>query len=388
MTGVERMKRMYEGNMDGVPVCLFFSTEYMCMHSGVPDYRFLYGSHESRAEAHIKMARRHDFDALYVWNRGKRNDWRADYQLVENGADVHIWDSKENRKLPLSEDYYAIDFPDTPPYRRPFIQYGESQEMINGVPTYSKPKLEIHSIEDVDRLLPLETDEQVKDGGMFDGVGMIHQEIGNDVFLEAACNSSFRFAVGVLGLQEGLMFMLEQPGVFRYLVERTMEQELAYLRVMASHGVHSAWINDIWVDLISESHYREFVMPITAAFIEEARKLGLKSHYYPLAKSGHLIPLVNELRPDALHLEEYAQMDICEIRAKLDPGVVLYGNIHALDVVQKGPISAIEDEAKRQIDGCLHGGPFVLAIGSEVTKHTPPEHVDALIAAAHSYKSS
>ncbi len=80
MTGVERMKRMYEGKMDGVPVSLFFSTEYMCKHSGVPDYRFLYGSHESRAQAHTKLARLHDFDGLYVWNRGKRKDWRADYQ--------------------------------------------------------------------------------------------------------------------------------------------------------------------------------------------------------------------------------------------------------------------------------------------------------------------
>ena len=107
MTGIERMSRMYEGNYDDVPVALFFSSEYICLRSGVPDYRFLYGPPEHRAKAQIKMAKLHDFDALYLWTRGKRKDWRRDYQLVENGDDVYIWDNIEKRKLPLSEDYYA-----------------------------------------------------------------------------------------------------------------------------------------------------------------------------------------------------------------------------------------------------------------------------------------
>jgi uroporphyrinogen-III decarboxylase len=223
---------------------------------------------------------------------------------------------------------------------------------------------------------------------MFEGVERLAQEIGHNVFLEVGCNSSFRFALGFLGLQQGLVFMIDEPDTFRYLTERVMEHELEYLRVMASLGVHSAWINDIWVDLISESHYREFVMPIAAAFIQEARELGLRSHYYPCGKAAHLIPVVNELAPDALHLEEFAQVDICEIRNQLDRRIVLYGNIPAMDILQNGSIAAIEDEARRQMDACLTEGPFVLALGTEVTKYTPPEHVDALIGAARAYRSA
>jgi hypothetical protein len=118
MNGVERVQRMYEGMADGVPVAMFFSTEYMCLHSGVPDYRFLYGPQEHRARAHVEMARRHDFDAMHVWPRGKRRDWRQDYELVEDENDVYIRDHIEKRRLPLSEDSYAIDFPAKPPFRQ------------------------------------------------------------------------------------------------------------------------------------------------------------------------------------------------------------------------------------------------------------------------------
>ena len=181
--------------------------------------------------------RRHDVDAVYLWTRGKRHDWRRDYRLMEENGEVYIWDTLQNRRLALSEDFYAIDFPEKPPYRSPYVQYGESQELICGVPTFSKPKLDIGSIENVDCLLPLESAARVAEGGMFEGVRLIAEQIGNERFLEVGCNSSFRFALGVLGLQEGLMFMHDRPEVFGYLVQRTMQQEIEYLKVMASSAL-------------------------------------------------------------------------------------------------------------------------------------------------------
>ena len=385
MTGIERMRRMYEGRPDGVPVSLDFCTPYMCKHAGIPDCRFLFGQHEHRVKAHVAVTRMHDLDGMHLWIRGKRKDWLRDYPLVENDGPPYIRDNLADRRLELSEGGYAIDFPERPPYRRPYIEYGESQILINGVPTYSKPKLDIRSKEDVDRLLPFEPAEDVKDGGMFDGVKLIADAIGDRTFLEVGCNSSFRFALGWLGLQEGLIFMREEPDVFAYLVDHTLRQELEYYKVCVEYGIHAGWITDIWVDLVSLADYQRFIMPCAKAYFRTSRELGVRSHYWPTGHSHHLIDLVNEMKPDALHLEEYVELDIAEIRRRLDPDILLYGNLDALDVVQKGPVSRIKDEVKRQIDACLTGGSFVVALGSEVTKDTPPRHVDAVVQAARGY---
>ena len=112
--------------------------------------------------------------------------------------------------------------------------------MICGVPTYSKPKLDIRTIEDIDRLLPLEPAASVVEGGMFDGVHQIAAAIGSQRFLEVGCNSSFRFALGPLGLQEGMMFLHDCPDVFARLLEREMQQELEYLKAMVVPGIHGA----------------------------------------------------------------------------------------------------------------------------------------------------
>ena len=199
MNGIERMKRIYKGYSDVVPVYLFFSTEYMCLQSGVPDYKFLYGPHEYRAKAMIAMTKIHNIDILTIWTRGKRKDWLKDYQLVENSDEIYIWDSIKKRKLKLSEDYYAIDFPEEPPLRFPYIEYGENQELIKGKPIFSNSKFNIQTKEDVDRLLPLETAKQVIDGGMFEEVKLVSQAIGKKIFLEANCNAPFRWALGLLG---------------------------------------------------------------------------------------------------------------------------------------------------------------------------------------------
>ncbi len=384
--GIERMQRMYVGDSSsGIPIVLFYGTEYMCLHTGVPDYKFLFGDHKYRAQVQVNIAGRHDADSLYIWNRGKRRDWLNDYRLTEEGSEDYIWDVKEQRKLSLSRDGYAILYPDKLPYRCPFVIYGESEELVNGVNMFGKPKLEIHTQEDVDRLLPFEPFGQIKAGGMFEGVRLIVEAIGKEKFLEVGCNSSFRMALGYIGLEEGLIFMRQHPEVFRYLVERTTSQELEYLKVMASFGVHGAWINDIWEDLISPDDYCKFVMPSAITFIEECKRLGIKSHYYPCGRLSlqPYVRYVNEMKPDAFHLEEYSNIDIADLRRKLDKDILLYGNLAAYEVLQEGPISAIQKEVRRQINVCLNEGPFVMALGSEVTKNTSPEYVDAMIEAAH-----
>lgn len=386
MNGYQAVQNMYDGNPHRVPVCVNFTTEYLCKHSGIPDYRFLFGTHDHRAKAHTSIVQIHNIDGIHVWMRGKRRDWLADYELVEEGSRAYIWDNLEKRRLELSEDGYAIDFPEAPPLRKPLVEYGESQILVNQVPTYSKPKLTISAHEDVDRFLPLEESDSVKAGGMLDGVKTVIETVGDKVFLEVGCNSSFRFAVGWLGLQEGLIFMRESPEVFGYLVRRCLQQELEYYKACIDHGIHGGWITDIWVDLISEDDYRRFVMPCAQAFFECSREMRVRAHYWPTGQTEHLIDVINEMRPDAVHFEEYVESDIADIRQKLDPRILLYGNIQALETLQRGPISKIEEEVKRQIDACLPHGPFIVALGSEVTKATPPEHVDALIQAAHSYR--
>jgi uroporphyrinogen-III decarboxylase len=155
---------------------------------------------------------------------------------------------------------------------------------------------------------------------------------------------------------------------------------------MAEYGIHSAWITNIWLDLISESDYRKFVMPGDRRFIELSKELGIKSHYFPCGKVPYIIECANELKPDAVHLEEFSGLDIGEIRKRVDPSILLYGNVHAIDVLLNGSVSEIEKEVKRQIDICLPQGPFIMSIGSEVALKTPCANVDALIEAAHSYK--
>jgi len=185
VNGIERIQRMYAGDLSsGIPIALFCGTEYMCLHTGIPDYKFLFGDQKYRTQVQVNIACMHDADSFYIWNRGKRRDWLNDYRLREEGGEVYIWDVKEQRKLPLSQDGYAILFPDKLPYRRPFVIYGESEELVNGVNMFTKPKLEIHTQEDVDRLLPLELVEQVKAGGMFEGVRLIVEAIGKEKFLE------------------------------------------------------------------------------------------------------------------------------------------------------------------------------------------------------------
>jgi uroporphyrinogen-III decarboxylase len=73
-------------------------------------------------------------------------------------------------------------------------------------------------------------------------------------------------------------------------------------------------------------------------------------------------------------------LDPVEIRKRLDPRVILFGNVDSY-LLLTGPSSAIRDAVARQAEARAHG-PFVHANGSPLCPGTPPEHIEAFLEAA------
>jgi uroporphyrinogen-III decarboxylase len=393
MTPKERMLRILSGeSVDVMPVELMVGTEFLCRHSGVSTLEFFYDADAratKKAQAHIDFLERFRPDAVVLWSRGAPKHWRERYAYVQTGGRVLMVDRRTGKRWPMSDDHYAVfmdELPDPGPYH---FERGEVEVIVNGKQYFAiTDKFDIRSRSDVDRLLPLEPAESVIERGMFEVVRTMAKSCGDTEFIEpSGPQSLFRFAMGILGFPDGLVFMREKPDVFKHLMERILQQNIQYakaFKVLGADGVHTG---DLWAgnDLISPDDWMEFAFPYTLELCRHMRQLGLKVKYYFVGDPHRRLESLARLPVDSLQVEESFGIDLGEVRRAVGPDVCLHTNLDAIHLLDHGTPAEVQAALAAQVQAA--GGPqrLICSLGSEITLNTPPENIAALIEAAHRY---
>jgi len=278
------------------------------------------------------------------------------------------------------------EMPDPGPYH---FERGEVEVIVNGKQYFAVPdKFDIGSREDVDRLFPLESAESVIERGMFAVIRTMAESCGDTQYIEpGGIGSIFRFAIGIIGFPDGFIFMREKPEVFKHLLERVTEQNIEYAKAYRALGADGVHTGDLWAggDLISHDDWMEFVFPYTQGLNRAMRGLGLKIKYYFVGDARPRLTTLRDLEMDSLQVEESFGINIGAVRQAVGPDVCLHTNLDAIYLMDHGSPSDIEAALDAQVNAAGGSQRLICSLGSELTVNTPPDNVDALVAAAHRY---
>ncbi|MBI2441758.1 MAG: hypothetical protein HYV35_10355 [Lentisphaerae bacterium] len=394
MNHKERMLRVMSGEeVDVMPVEFFVGSEFLCRHSGVSTLDFFYepdARAKQKAKAHLAFLDRFRPDAIVIWSRGQPKHLRERWKYDATDGRAFVADTFTGKRWPMSDDHYAVFMDELPPPGPYHFERGEVEVIVNGKQYFAIPaKFEIRTVADIDRLFPLEPVESVIERGMFEVIRTMAAACGDTEYIEAnGIGSMFRFALGIIGFPDGYIFMREQPVVFKYLMQRLTEQNIEYAKAFRKLGADGVHCGDLWAgaDLISQQDWMEFVFPYSRELNREMRTLGLKIKYYFVGNVKPRLAVLKHLEMDSLAVEESFGIDIAQVRAALGSNVCLHLNLNAINLVDHGTPAEIEEAIATQVEAT--GGPkrLICSLGSEVTLNTPPENIDALIAAAHRYR--
>ena len=139
------------------------------------------------------------------------------------------------------------------------------------------------------------------------------------------------------------------------------------------------------IDLLSPHQYERLFLDTKREFYAEVRRVGLRGIAYVLGNVMPYLELINRIRPDALMIEESKKgfvLDPVEVRKRLDPAIVLFGNLDSVLLLEGDP-KRIEAELRRQARA-LRFGPFVFINGSPLCPGTPAANIEAFLRAAAS----
>ncbi|HEX2295085.1 MAG TPA: uroporphyrinogen decarboxylase, partial [Actinomycetota bacterium] len=205
----------------------------------------------------------------------------------------------------------------------------------------------IRSVADVERLRPLEPEEDVP--FVLEAVRAL--VAGLDVPLIGFGGAPFTLACYLV---EGgpskdhartKALMASDPATWHKLMDRLSEAVLAYLRAQVGAGAAAVQLFDSWAGSLSPRDYRAHVAPATARILEGLAETGVPRIHFGVG-TGEILELMKGAGADVMGIDW--RVPLSRARARLGEGVVLQGNLDP--AVCLAPAEVVRERAREVLE--------------------------------------
>lgn len=225
---------------------------------------------------------------------------------------------------------------------------------------------------------------------VFDAIALTRRELKGRVPLIGFSGSPFTLACYMIeggGSDDFRLvktMLYSRPDLLHRILRVNAQAVTAYLNAQIDAGAQAVQIFDTWGGTLSDAAFREFSLAYSMqvlAGIKHDREDRHVPRILFTKGGGQWLESMAGSGADALGIDWTT--DLGDARHRVGSRVALQGNMDPMALF--GTPAAIEAEAKR-ILGRFGAGPgHVFNLGHGVSQFTPPEHVQALVEAVHSY---
>lgn len=380
---------------DRVPaLCQLSLGHYMLNTEGSP--AAVWHSSDVFASALIQLARRYRFDGLLVNMPGHRADWEAEIKsrTPENGGERILWqdgsetfcppdDSAQNfrrhpatgelvrdnhLRLPIDEIEVPRLIYETPhgngglkyPYHYPGI---DSPPVVPDNPDTWIPAYEWRTVD------------------------LCVQQVGMELSVHGEIFSPFTQLMELLGYENAMMALVEQPKKCQAILQRYAEVSIEYGRRMCARGIHALLISSAFAGggFISTRMYRNFVLPAERAVIQGIKQSfpDMIVYVHTCGAIGDRLDLMVEAGYDGIDTLDpppLGTVDLAEAKKKLHGRAFIKGNIDSVNTLLRGDLAVIDEDLMNRLEWGGPDGGYILSTACSVAPRVAPEKLMRLAA--------
>ena len=248
---------------------------------------------------------------------------------------------------------------------------------------------QIRDGDDVDRLIPVPSSEELLASGHLDVMRQAVEGYGHRYFLSTILDTPFSHVSDYLGFYGLMTIQHDRPDLLHYMLERQLAQTQEVMAALAAVGLDGVYVEEVFTgaDMISPRAYDEFVFAYNKPFFGHMRKVGLWPIHYAC---GDIVPRLERMVQcdvAAVAVEESKKnfrIEIEEVVERVAGRAAVFGNIDAVQFGLQASRDEMVAEVKRQARIGARANGFVVSTGSPFPLDTNPRLIDTLVATAHS----
>jgi MtaA/CmuA family methyltransferase len=222
---------------------------------------------------------------------------------------------------------------------------------------------------------------------MLEALARIRAAIGKEAYIVACFDQyPFSLACALLGMEQVMVKVIEDPALVEAVMARAHEHALAYARALADAGADLLSGGDSPAGLMGPALYGAMALPYERRLIADFKS----SHTQPISLHicGNAMPILSGMAAsgaDVLELDHLTEMRAaCET---LGPQTAIWGNLDPVSVLAQGSVAAVRQATRQLLETVQACGRrrFVLSSGCTLAVDTPAENIDAMLDEARAF---
>ncbi len=238
----------------------------------------------------------------------------------------------------------------------------------------------IQSPSDIDRIAPPDPASQGRYPLMLEAISRVIQAIGAETWVIGCFDQyPFSLAAALMGLNEIMLKLADDPPFIEALMERCAEYTVAYGKALADAGADMLSGGDSPAALVSPQLYQEFPLPFEQRTIRALRATGKPVSLHICGRVMPLLPFMKSSGANVLELDHFVDLPkACQITGA---DITLWGNVDPVAVLAQGTPGQVRATVREVLGDVAAAGHarFVLSSGCTLAMETPAANLDALI---------
>lgn len=250
-------------------------------------------------------------------------------------------------------------------------------------PEDDAPQVEAPFIQTKEDLRKLKVVDPYKDGRLpvyLEAVKRCVDQIGDEVFIVPVIGAPFTTSAALRGTDTFVRELYTDPETIHTLMRAATDSVKVLIDAYVAAGAVPVTVEPIATgSMISERHFREFVLPYLKEVYDRIHSHGLPGVLHICGKTKRVIKCMAESGADILSIDD---IDLADAKELVGDQVTLMGNVSPADGMFKGNPEIIKQmirDGVRKAAGSPKG--YIVATGCEVPIKTPHENMVAFLEA-------
>ena len=255
-----------------------------------------------------------------------------------------------------------------------------------GTPQVITPALKDTSY--ADRIDPssLARDKEVQ--SLWETTAMLRRGIGEKTLVGACGWGPFTLAGQLYGTERLMSRIYRDPQEVRRVLDFAVSASVAYYRGFIEKGAEIISIAEPIAsgDMISRTHFRDFVLPALQSFVSELRSLKAVNLLHICGNITNRLDLIPESGVDVLSVDY--KVDLRAVREALAGKLAFAGNVNPAQVLETGTPDDVIAASHKCIEAGGMDGNFILMPGCDIPPGVPVRNIQAFFQAPSTYRKA
>lgn len=365
---------------DRVPVMCQLALGHYFLNTRLSPHEIWFTS-EGFAEALVQLQQRYHFDGILLNLPGRPPDLLEQVQSIRrtDEGEVLTWRNGDVTLVPWDDnaqhrsaggDLSRADFESIDP---------DDLEFIDGLRGYIWNTYHVPWLDGKDTSGPLAEPPPY----FFRTIDLVKAKVGAEVSVHGEVFSPFTHYMELLGYEQALTSLLEDPGKALALLDRLTTASVTWAVAQARHGVDAVLISSAFAGgpLLSPRMYGRYVLPFERRVTQAVKAEGVPVYTHTCGSIGDRLELMLETGTegiDTLDPPPLGNVELRDAKAQIGNRAFIKGNMNAVELLLFTTADQVINHAADRIRTGMPGGGYILSTACSVAPRMEPWKLELL----------